>query len=100
MVDIAYSKIQEHGSVERYYILSTFDEIDESTLKEINEKINRIRSKHGCEVIVNGVFTTLKYFLRLVDSSVFIQVYVDKVSQDGALKYEHKLAWNDICSNL
>jgi len=100
MVDIAYSKIQEYGSVERYYILSTFDEIDESILKEINEKINKIRSKHGCEVIVNGVYTTLKYFLRLVDSSVFIQIYVEKMSEDGALKYEHKLAWNEICSNL
>lgn len=100
MIDIAYAKIQTYGTVERYYILSTVEDIDNETLNEITKKISKIRSKHGCEVIVNGVFTTLRYFLRLVDSSTFIRFYVEQIENDDALKYEHKLAWNEICSNL
>lgn len=100
MIDIAYSKIQEHGSVERYYILSTIENIPDKVMKNVNHKINAIRSKHGCEVIVNGVFTTLNYFLRLTDSQTFLRFYVDLLNRDDALKYEHKDAWNILCSNL
>jgi len=100
MIDIAYAKIQGYSTVERYYILSTFEDIESELLDEITRKISKIRSKHGCEVIVNGVFTTLRYFLRLVDSSMFIRFYVEQIEKDDALKYEHKMAWNEICSNL
>jgi DNA (cytosine-5)-methyltransferase 1 len=100
MVDILYSKIQGHSTVERYYILSTYDDIDNDTFKKIIDKTNKIRSKHGCEVIVNGVYATLKYFLRLADTGVFIRLYAEQVEHDNALKYEHRLAWNEICSNL
>jgi DNA (cytosine-5)-methyltransferase 1 len=100
MVDVAYIKIQGHSTVERYYILSTFEDVDKETQDEITSRIIKIRSKHGCEVIVNGVFTTLKYFLRLVDSDMFIRFYVEQIKHDDALKYEHKMAWNEICSSL
>ena len=100
MIDVVYTKIQEHSTVERYYILSTYDDVGYDTIKEISKKINKIRSKHGCEVIVNGVYTTLKYFLRLTDNKTFVHFYVEQVEKDDALKYEHKLAWNEICSNL
>ena len=99
MIDHVYKKIQEHSTVERYYILSTEDLAD-LVLKEIEEKIKKIRSKHGCEVIINGVFTTLKYFLRLTDTKSFLQNYVTQMLEDDALKYEHKEVWNCLCSNL
>lgn len=100
MIDIAYNKIQEYSTVERYYILSTFEDIPEETLIELNEKISKIRAKHGCEVIINGVFTTLKYFLRLTDSKTFLNNYVAQMTIDDALKYEHKKAWNELCNEL
>lgn len=100
MLDIAYNKIQEHSTVDRYYILSTFEDIPEETLTILSDKISKIRAKHGCEVIINGVFTTLKYFLRLTDSQSFLKNYVDKMAIDDALKYEHKKAWNELCSKL
>ena len=100
MLDIAYEKIQGFGTVERYYILSTFENIPDKELSVIREKVNAIRSKHGCEVIVNGVLTTLKYFLRLTDSQLFISNYTKLLEIDDAIKYEHKEAWNKLCSSL
>ena len=100
MVDIVYGKIQEYSTVERYYILSTFDDMSDEVKDEVTEKVNKIRSKHGCEVIINGVFTTLKCFLRLTDSKLFLKNYVDQMVLDDALKYEHKKAWSDLCSDL
>ena len=100
MIDIVYSKIQEYSTVERYYILSTHDEISTKSFHEIENKVAKIRSKHGCDVIINGVYKTLKYFLRLTDSRAFIKYYTEYVAKDKALKYEHRAVWNELCSNL
>lgn len=98
MLDTIYLKIQEHSTVSRYYLLSTYD--DELEKDILDEKIMQIRSKHGCDVVVNGVYTTLKYFLRLSDTDSFISSYAKQVSKDKALKYEHREAWNKLCGTL
>lgn len=36
---------------------------------EIENRIFGILQIHGCEVIVNGVYTTLKYYLRLLSNT-------------------------------
>ena len=41
MIDIIYSKIQENSTVDRYYLLSTCENIEGNLLIEINEKINK-----------------------------------------------------------
>lgn len=99
MLDILYLKIHEYTTVERYYILSTKD-IKKATDTEIYNKIKGIRSKHGCDVIVNGVYSTLKYLLRLIDNKKFLKHYVTKVTEDKSLKYEHRKVWNDLCVDL
>jgi len=66
---------------------------------EIEAKIAHISQIHGCQVIVNGVYTTLKYYLRLLgDQNNFINAYVDLLKSDDSIKFEHKKAWNDIIS--
>lgn len=51
-------------------------------------------------IIVNGVYTTLKYYLRLVtDPAEFIDRYVELLKEDETIKFPHKAAWNEIISN-
>ena len=40
---------------------------------------------------------TLKYYLRLLKTPAeFVANYVSLVEKDPALKYEHKIAWDNI----
>ncbi|WP_150142747.1 hypothetical protein [Candidatus Enterovibrio escicola] len=99
MIEAIYRKIQEYSTVSRYYILTTYE--DEHTRNEkIKNEVTKIRSKHGCDVVVNGVYNTLKYFLRLSDTKDFIKLYTDLMATDEALKFEHKSKWNDLCLGL
>ena len=86
-------------SVERYFILSTAapdpDEADE--IQRLKEDFLRT---NGCEIIVNGVYDTIKYYLRLLrTTNDFINAYTDLLSNDPDANYEHKVAWNNICAN-
>ena len=86
--------------VNRYYLLSTSN-VDEVERLQIDQEIERIKNVHGCHVIVNGIISSLKYYLRLIeDTSVFIEYYVNLLETDSALKFEHKKMWNDIISTL
>lgn len=92
-----YEKFKVHP-VKRYYLLSTAN-ISENELKLIEDEIFSIKNLHGCQVIVNGVQSTLKYYLRLLDNTYdFIENYVKNVEIDKTLKFEHKQIWNNIVS--
>jgi DNA (cytosine-5)-methyltransferase 1 len=100
IVKDAYSKFQT-TPVNRYYILSTAPQANESEWESIQTEIRRIKNVHGCQVIVNGLMPSLKYYLRLLENSFeFIDKYVDLIETDTALKYEHKENWNRIISQL
>ena len=95
MVEDAYNKIRETG-IQRYYILSTVH-ADEEEQEKIMNRIGEIKEEHGCEIIVNGVFDTLKYYLRLLDNTdEFIYNYITALEKNTELNYEHKIAWNRI----
>ncbi len=97
MVMDAYKKIKD-TNIQRYYILSTVHCDEEERIK-IDNLIEHIRTEHGCQIIVNGVFDTLKYYLRLINSTdTFINNYVRNLSQDTEINFEHKIAWNRIIS--
>ncbi|WP_456111827.1 hypothetical protein [Roseburia inulinivorans] len=96
-VSEAIQKVQTE-SVERYFILSTakpdFDEWD-----DVQNLISDFRKSNGCEIIVNGVYETIKYYLRLLKSTnEFINAYTDLLAVDEDINYEHKVAWNAICA--
>ncbi len=48
-------------------------------------------------MIVNGVFPTIRYYLRLLaDPSAVFPAYADLIQKDPAISYEHRIAWNNI----
>lgn len=95
MVNDAYKKISK-TDVQRYYILSTVD-IPSENIIDVAESIFKIRKEHGCQIIANGIFSTLKYYLRLLDNTdIFIDKYVNNLQENTELNSEHKKAWNEI----
>lgn len=99
LVKDAFEKFKT-TQVNRYYLLSTAN-IDITQTEEINKEIERIKNIHGCHVIANGLVNSLKYYLRLLlDTSEFIENYVNLIEIDTALKFEHKKEWNNIISQM
>ena len=97
LVTDAYEKFKIHNT-DRYYLLTTAD-MSGADWSGINAEIARISQIHGCQVIVNGVYSTLKYYLRLLaNTSEFIDYYVECMKVDKTIKFQHKTMWNDVVS--
>jgi DNA (cytosine-5)-methyltransferase 1 len=95
MVLDVYKKIAQ-TNIQRYYILST-KHPKEDEFVEIQEIIATIREEHGCQIIVNGVFETIKYYLRLLENTdEFLNRYLYNLDKHSEINYEHKIAWNKI----
>ncbi|MCE7128288.1 DNA cytosine methyltransferase [Campylobacter coli] len=95
----AYSKIKP-TSIQRYYILST-KIANDAAVKQINDKIKEIRKEHGCQVIVNGLMQSLKYYLRLLSNTdLFIERYAKNLQKHPEINSEHKVSWNNIVNNM
>ena len=86
------------ASVSRYYLLSTEGILNEDVSKIKAEKLSFLK-RNGCEIIVNGVIQTICYYLRLLPSTNdFIFNYTSLVETDLDTSYEHRVAWNELCS--
>ena len=97
LITDAYEKFKIYNT-DRYYLLTTAN-MDGADLENIENEIRRIRQIHGCQVIVNGVYSTLKYYLRLMkDTADFIDRYVELLKIDDTVKFQHKTVWNDLVS--
>jgi DNA (cytosine-5)-methyltransferase 1 len=95
IVRIAIEKIYIFNP-KRYYILSNYG-ITEAEKTEITALINEITEFHGCQIIINGVLPTIKYYLRLVGNlEMFIANYSTLVESDKELKIIHKKYWNEL----
>ncbi|UVO15544.1 DNA cytosine methyltransferase [Mesomycoplasma ovipneumoniae] len=95
MVDDAYKKFC-NTTIQRYYILSTLAPKDDE-LEIIHDLVEKIKTEHGCQVIINGVFPTLKYYLRLLDNTdLFMERYIHNIQTHPEINAEHKIAWNDL----
>lgn len=92
---IAYEKIARFNP-ERYYILSHIGILDNDR-KDIEEIILEVKQKHGCQLIVNGLLNTLKYYLRLITNpEVFFNEYIKLVNNDKELKTIHKVKLQEL----
>ncbi len=81
---------------QRYYILSV-DGIKEEDNLEINDIVHNISKTHGCQVIINGLLPTIKYYLRLISNlESFVSTYSQIVEQDAELQTVHKTRWNKL----
>jgi DNA (cytosine-5)-methyltransferase 1 len=95
MARIAYEKIKRYNP-RRYYILAYAGVIDEDR-EDIENLINKIRNEHGCQLIINGLLHTLRYYMRLINSPVdFFNNYVSLVEKDKELKKSHKIKLEEL----
>ena len=80
---------------QRYYVLSDCP-VDEREEEEIISIVNKVASEHGCQIIVNGLLLTIKYYLRLISNlQEFIRIYSSSVETDTELQPIHKKMWNE-----
>jgi len=99
LVKNAYEKFKSHP-IQRYYLLTTAIE-DSTDIENIVKEVSRILKIHGCQVIINGIYPSLKYYLRLLHNTYdFIDNYVENLKRDKTIKYEHRLKWNEIVSGV
>ena len=97
----AYEKIKKIP-IERYYILTTVEpNVKRGEKKKVMRLVNEIRKNHGCEIVVNGLIHSLKYYLRLVKSlDEFTARYSKNIKIEASvstiIKLEHLEKWNEI----
>lgn len=96
-------KKSEGTTIERYYILTTAKENFTSVEEEdyINKFILKIKKDSGLEIIANGIYYTLKYYLRFIDDyKEFIRAYTDNLIKDAKnsteVKAYHITEWQKI----
>lgn len=99
LVGVAFCKIKDTG-VDRYYLLTTsepnFDDYD-----AVIEKIEEYKRIHPCQIIVNGVIPSLKYYLRLVSNpQAFVDEYTKwlefEYQRASGIKKNHLRIWQEI----
>lgn len=92
---VAMEKIYKY-SPQRYYILSNVG-YDIENIEKLNQIVDEVRQLHGCQIIINGLVPTLKYYLRLVtDLNEFLSIYLDNINNDGELLGIHKEITNKL----
>ena len=99
MIENAFDKIQGL-KLSRYYLLTTA-EPNTTQPDEIQKRTVDIHAQLGCEIIVNGIMSSLKYYLRLLpDLRVFLQQYSANLQADFDLNTDIKLThiqrWQEI----
>lgn len=95
MVRIAIEKIALYNP-DRYYILSYYG-IKETDKTEIAGLITSQKETHGCQIIINGLLPTVKYYLRLINSlDEFVTNYSELIEKDDEIKKIHKEKWNEL----
>lgn len=97
------TKKSEDTSIKRYYILTTAKENFSSVEEEefINKFILKIKKDTGIEIIANGIYFSLKYYLRFInDYKEFIINYTQNLIMDSKnsteIKEFHIKKWQDI----
>ncbi|WP_435128553.1 DNA cytosine methyltransferase [Mycoplasma sp. 6243] len=88
----------KNTSIQRFYLLST---VKQDEAERINQLINKIKLEHGCQVVVNGVLESIKYYLRLLHNTEnFIENYINNMKENNEINSEHKIAWNHIINDF
>jgi DNA (cytosine-5)-methyltransferase 1 len=99
MVGVAYRKIRS-ANIDRYYILTTSDP-NFSNYETVMQEIEKYKKAHPCQIIVNGVIPSLKYYMRLISNP---QDVIDEYTKwlefeykrASGIKREHLRFWQEI----
>ena len=96
-------KKSQGTTIQRYYILTTYKENFPSREEEeyINKFILKIKKDSGFEIIANGIFQSLKYYLRFIDDyKNFVKAYTNNLIGDAKnsteVKEFHITEWQNI----
>ncbi len=99
--DIA--KKTENTKINRYYVLTTYEEGFESVEDEkgINDFILKIKIGRNIDIIANGILPTIKYYLRFIDDyKLFLETYTKNLIKDASnsteIKKFHIEGWTNI----
>ena len=93
LIQTSFEKLR-NTPVQRFYLLTTYRHDDYS---EFEPAIRQVAQAHGCQLIVNGIAPTLRYYLRLIqDPRGFVNEYVSLLETDPAATFQLKQAWNEI----
>ena len=96
IIDSAKQKIRG-SQVDRYYILTTHQQHEPS--KEVIDEVENVKRLLGCQMIVNGVIPSLKYYLRLLTNpGSVLPYYAKELEADTAIGFEHRDIWNKIAT--
>jgi len=99
MLRIAKEKIIRYNP-KRYYILFSGG-VKKDDIEKNQKIIQEVKEIHGCQIIINGIIPTLKYYLRLVNKvNDFYYIYSHMIDIDTELKMEHKKKWNELVKEL
>jgi len=92
LIETVFDKISTL-SVSRYYVLTTAEpNILVIQEEEIERRIVELRTLTGCEIILNGVIPSVKYYLQLLpDTSTFMEGYTSNLQADYAAGTDIKL---------
>ena len=99
LVQGAYQKFAETSAC-RYYLLTTAEpNVDDP--KTVDQLVRKIHRQHGCEVIVNGIIPSLKYYLRLLSNpKLFLDCYSKNLqldfNQNTDIKEVHLQYWKEL----
>ncbi len=98
MVDSAKQKIRGK-QVDRYYILTTHPQHE--PMQDVVDEVENVKKLLGCQMIVNGVIPTIKYYLRLLTNpGAVLPVYAEMLAKDAAIGFEHRDIWNKIATGI
>ena len=100
MIEDVLNKVKG-TSVRKYYILTTAEPNFRDDYDELLNAIRDIKMRYGVEIIPNGIFTSLKYYLRIVpDLREFLDRYTenlkDEFRKSSDVKGEHLVEWENI----
>jgi DNA (cytosine-5)-methyltransferase 1 len=103
IINTAFQKIK-NTKIDRYYILTT-KEPNNCYNKSVTKKLEEYKRIHSCQIIVNGVIPSLKYYLRLINNPQnFIDKYTElleyEFNRGSGIKKIHLSVWHDICKNI
>lgn len=103
MIGVVYRKIK-NTEINRYYILTT-SEPNFDDYESIKQEIGKYRKVHPCEIVVNGVIPSLKYYLRLISNPQDIIGEYTKwlefeYRRASGIKREHLQVWQEIRQSL
>lgn len=99
ILNIVIDKIIKYNPT-RYYILST-ESVPKDQLTEICRKIDNLRNDHGCHIIIDGIYPTLNYYLRLVSSlELFLNKFTENLIKDTEIKNVHRKNWEMIINSF